>query len=159
MSIRCVLASRSQRVAIVSVLLAMACGAKVVFAQSANDFKAMDKARSMYLTGPVPSSISCGVTLDWDGFFQSMKIEQTEGTKARLEKLKTIKISFLSRDVEHTEVQIDSDNALNGVTDGVRQQLQGFFKIYCSQSYEPLFCVKPNNHFEPTTRHTSYLIQ
>ena len=159
MSIRCVLASRSQRVAIVSVLLAMACGAKVVFAQSANDFKAMDKARSMYLTGPVPSSISCGVTLDWDGFFQSMKIEQTEGTKARLEKLKTIKISFVSRDVEHTEVQIDSDNALNGVTDGVRQQLQGFFKIYWSQSYGRLFVVKPDDHFELTTRPEGYLFR
>jgi len=159
MSIRCVLVSRSQYVAIVSVLLAMACGAKVVFAQSPNDFKTMEKARSMYLTDPVPSSISCGVTLDWDGFFQRMKIEPTEGIKARLEKLKTIKISVVSRDVEHTEVQIDSDNALNGVTDGVRQQLQGFFKIYWSQSYGRLFVVKPDDHFELTTRPEGYLIQ
>lgn len=159
MSIRCVLASRSQRVVIVSVLLAMACGAKGVFAQSENDFKTIGKARSMYLTGPVPSSISCGVTLDWDGFFERMKIEQTEGTKARLEKLKNMKITVVSRDVEHTEVQVDSDSAPSGVIDGLRQQLQGFFQIYWSESYGRLLVVKPEDHFELTPGSEGYLLK
>jgi hypothetical protein len=159
MSIRCALVSRSQYVAIVSVLLTMACSAEIALAQSENDFKTMEKARSMYLTGPVPSSISCGVILDWDGFFQRMKIEQTEATKVRLEKLKDMKITVVSRDAEHTDVKIDSDNASKGLTDGLRQQLQGFFQIYWSQSYGRLLVVKPEDHFELTTGPEGYLLK
>jgi hypothetical protein len=137
----------------------MACSAGVVRAQSENYFKVVEKARSMYLTGPVPNSISCEVTLDWDGFFQRMKIEQTEETKARLEKLKAIKIAVVSRDGEHTEVKIDSDNAPSGLSDGLRQQLQGFFQIYWSQSYGRLLAVKPDDHFEFTTGPDGYLLK
>ena len=131
----------------------------MVFAQSENDFKTMEKARSMYLTSPVPSSISCGVILDWDGFFQRMKVEQTEATKVRLEKLKDMKISVVSRDAGHTDVKIDSDNASNGLTDGLRQQLQGFFQIYWSQSHGRLLMVKREDHFELTTGPEGYLLK
>ena len=97
--------------------------------------------------------------MDWDGFFQRMKIEQTEATKARVEKLKSMKITVVSRDAEHTEVKVDSDNASNGLTDGLRQQLQGFFQIYWSQSYGRLLVVKPEDHFELTTRPEGYLLK
>ena len=137
----------------------MACSAKIVFAQSENDFKTIEKARSMYLTSPVPSSISCGVILDWDGLFQRLKIEQTEATKVRLEKLKDTKISVVSHDAEHTEVKIDSDNEPNGLIGGLRQQLQGFFQIYWSQSYGRLLVVKPGDHFELTTGPDGYLLK
>ena len=113
----------------------------------------------MYLTGPVPSSISCGVVLDWDGFFQRMKIEQTEATKVRLQKLRDMKISVVSRDADHTEVKIDSDNASDGLTDGLRQQLQGFFQIYWSESYGRLLVVKPEDHFELTTGPEGHLLK
>lgn len=159
MSIRSTLISRSQYVAIASVLLTLACGVKIVFAQSENDFKTMEKARSMYSTGPVPTSISCGVVLDWDRFFQRMKIEQTEATKARLEKLKEMKIAVVSRDADHTEVKIDSDNASNGLVDGLRQQLQGFFQVYWSEAYGRLLVVKREDHFELNGGPDGYLLK
>jgi hypothetical protein len=159
MSIRCALVSRSQHLAIVLVCLAMTCAARVVFAQSENDFKTIEKARSMYLTSPVPSSISCEVSVDWDGFFQRLKIEQTEATKERTAKLKAMKISLVTRDAEHTEVKIDSDNASNGLTDGLRQQLQGFFQIYWSEAYGRLLVVKPEDHFGLTAGPEGYLLK
>ena len=145
---RCVLISRSRCVAVASVLVVIACTAKVVFAQSESDFKTIEKARSMYLTGPVPSSISCGVSVDWDGFFQRLKIEQTEATKERTAKLKDMKISVVTRDADHTEVKVDPDNWPNGLTEGLRQQLRGFFQMYWSEAYGRLLVVKREDHFE-----------
>lgn len=142
-----------------SVLLAAACSSMVVHAQSESDFKLMEKARSAYLTGPVPSSISCGVTVDWDGFFQRMKIEQTDAMKERVAKLKEIKINVMTRDADHTEVKIDTDNAPNQLTEGLRQQLHGFFQMYWSEAYGRLLVVKPGDHFELTTRSEGYLLK
>jgi hypothetical protein len=130
-------------------LLVVACTTTVVFAQSGDDIKTMEKARLAYLTGPVPGSISCGVELDWDGFFQRMKIGQTDDTRSRLAKLKGIKIAVVSVDAEHTDVKVDAGDLGNAnLTDGIRQQLQGFFEIYWSQSYGRLLVVKPGDHFE-----------
>jgi hypothetical protein len=126
----------------------MSCSVKAVFAQKESDFKMIEKARAMYLTGPVPSSISCGVVMDWDGVFQRMKIEETEAVKARIEKLKGVKISVVSRDADHTDVAIDSGDAPRELSEGLRNQLQGFFQIYWSQSYGRLLVVKPTDHFE-----------
>jgi hypothetical protein len=141
-------------------LLIVACATTVVFAQSEDDIKTMEKARSVYLTGPVPSSISCGVELDWDGFFQRMKIEQTDEVKPRLAKLKGIKIAVVSADADHTEVTIDAGDLDNAnLSDGIRKQLQGFFQIYWSQSYGRLFVVKPGDHFELSTAPEGYVVK
>ncbi len=112
----------------------------------------------MYLTGPVPSSISCGVALDWDAFFQQLKLEQTDETKARMEKFKGLKISVVSRDANHTEVKIDGDTT-NQLSDGLRQQLQGFFQIFWTQSYGRLLEVKPEEHFELVTTPEGYAMK
>jgi hypothetical protein len=119
----------------------------------------MEKARSMYLTGPVPSSISCSVAVDWDGLFQRMKIEQTEGTKERVAKLKDMKISVVTSDADHTEVKIDSDNAPSGLIDGLRQQLRGFFQMYWSEAYGRLLVVKREDHFELTEEPEGYVLK
>ena len=113
----------------------------------------------MYLTGPVPSSISCGVTVDWDGFFQRLKLEQTEATKERVAKLKDMKISVVTRDADHTEVKIDVDTAPKGLTDGLRNQIQGFFQMYWSEAYGRLLVVKREDHFELTTGPEGYLLK
>ena len=112
----------------------------------------------MYLTGPIPSSISCDVAMDWDAFFQQLKVEQTDETKARIEKVKGLKISVVSRDADHTEVKIDGDST-NQLSDGVRQQLQGFFKIFWTQSYGRLLEVKPGEHFELATTPEGYVMK
>ncbi|HEY6377014.1 MAG TPA: hypothetical protein VIX90_15955 [Edaphobacter sp.] len=130
----------------------------VALAQSESDIKTIEKARSMYLTGPVPSSISCGVAMDWDALFQQLKLEQTDETKARIEKVKGLKISVVSHDADHTEVKIDGDST-NQLSDGLRQQLQGFFKIFWTQSYGRLLEVKPGEHFELTTTPEGYVMK
>jgi hypothetical protein len=151
---------RSRYFAMACGLLVVACTTTVVFAQTQDDIKTMERARSVYLTGPVPSSISCGVELDWDGFFQQMKIEQTDGTKARLAKLKGMKIAFVSADEDHTEVKFDAGDLGNAtLTDGIRNQLQGFFQIYWSQSYGRLLVVKPGDHFELNPAAEGYVVK
>src|SRR5215469_5417908 len=160
MMIRCLQVSRSQYVAIVSALFAMACISQVVFAQSENDFKTMAKARLAYLTGPVPGSISCGVELDWDGFFQRMKIVPTDETRSRLEKLKGIKIAVVSADADHTDVKVDDGGLGNtNLTDGIRAQLKGFFQTYWSQSYGRLLAVKPGDRFDLGTAPEGYVVR
>src|SRR6201986_4429656 len=119
----------------------------------------MEKARSMYLTSPVPSSISCEVAVDWDGFFQRMKIEQTDATKERLGKLKEMKINVVTRDADHTEVKIDPDDAPKTLTEGLRQQLHGFFQMYWSEAYGRLLVVKRDGHFELTAKPEGYLLK
>jgi hypothetical protein len=151
---------RSRCFAMVYALLIVACTTTVVFAQSEDDIKTMEKARSVYLTGPVPSSISCGVELDWDGFFQRMKIELTDEVKPRLAKLKGIKIAVVSADAEHTDVKFDAGDLGNAnLTDGIRSQLQGFFEIYWSQSYGRLLVVKPGDHFQLGTAPEGYVVK
>jgi hypothetical protein len=116
----------------------------------------MDKARAIYLTGPIPGSISCAADLDWDGFFNRMKIEQTDEVKARLAKLKNIKISVISRDAYHTDVKADAgETPSNSVTDGLRQQLQGFFQMYWSMSYGQLM-AKRGSMFQLTALPEGY---
>jgi hypothetical protein len=140
-------------------LFVVVCSATVVLAQSESDIKTMDKARSIYLTGPIPSSISCEVGLDWDGFFQRMKIEQTDDAKARLDKLKNVKISVVSRDANHTDVKVEGAEALsNGVSDGLRQQLQGFFQVYWSLAYGRMIAKKADK-YELTTVPEGYLVK
>jgi hypothetical protein len=129
-------------------VLAVMCGATAALAQSESDIKMMDKARALYYTGPKPSSISCNVNLDWDGFFQRMKVGQTDDAKARLEKLKSVKISVVSRDAEHTDVKVEgADSLSNGISDGLRQQLQGFFQIYWSIAYGQMLLTR-EDHYE-----------
>ncbi|RSL16815.1 hypothetical protein EDE15_2340 [Edaphobacter aggregans] len=130
----------------------------VALAQSESDIKTIEKARSMYLTGPVPSSISCGVVMNWDAFFQQLKLEQTDETKARMEKFKGLKISVVSSDANHTELKIDGD-VTSQLSDGLRQQLQGFFQIFWTQSYGRLLEVKPGEHFELTTTPEGYAMK
>jgi hypothetical protein len=131
-------------------VLAAICGASAVLAQSESDIKTLDKARALYFTGPKPSSISCNVNLDWDGFFQRMKVEQTDDAKARLDKLKSVKISVVSRDANHTDVKVEgADSPSNGISDGLRQQLQGFFQIYWSVAYGQML-AKPEDPYELT---------
>lgn len=132
----------------------------VVFAQNEDDIKTMEKARSVYLTGPVPGSISCGVEVDWDGFFQRMKIEATDGTRSRLAKLKGMKIAVVSADAEHTEVKIDAGEISNAMlSDGISNQLKGFFQVYWSQSYGRLLAVKPGDHFELSRASEGYVVK
>jgi hypothetical protein len=143
----------------VCILLGMVYSTTAVFAQTENDLKTMEKARSIYLTGPIPSSISCEVALDWDGFFQRMKIEQTDETKAKLQKFKDIKISVVSLDEDHTDIKIDAPDTAAGLTDGLRQQLKGFFQIYWSQAYGKLVTVKQGDAFELATVPEGYVLK
>lgn len=140
-------------------LLAIACSTTAVRAQSENDIKSMEKARALYSTGPVPGSISCGAVVDWDGFFSRMKIAETDDSKARIEKLKSIKISVASEDANHTEVKVDAQNApANTLSDGLRMQLQGFFQMYWSEAYGRLISQR-GDKFELTTTPEGYSVK
>jgi hypothetical protein len=151
--------SRRPSFALHSLLLAVVCATTVAHAQTESDFKTMDKARALYLTGPIPSSISCTAQLDWDGFFERMKIEQTDVVKARIVKLKNVKISVISRDAEHTDVTVDAGELpANTLTDGLRQQLQGFFQMYWSLSYGQLM-AKRGSTFQLTTTPEGYSVK
>lgn len=121
---------------IVLLCMLLTAGATAARAQSESDVKLMDKARALYSTGPIPGSISCDVVLDWDGFFQRMKVQQDDAAKSRLEKLKAIKISIASQGAEKTDVKVEvGDTASNGITDGLRMQLRGFFQVFWSEGY------------------------
>lgn len=118
--------------AALSLLLALASAPRLL-AQSSDDVKTMDKVRALYLTGPIPSSISCDVAVDWDAFFKELKIEQTDEVKARLQKFKAIQMHVGSRDSAHTDVTITGvDPSISTVADSLRQQLGGFFQTYWS---------------------------
>ncbi len=96
----------------------------------------MDKVRALYVTGPIPSSISCEVTVDWDAFFKSLKMEQTDVIKARLQKFKAIRIRVISHGIDHTDVDVTAvDPSISTAGDGLRNQLEGFFKVYWSEAY------------------------
>jgi hypothetical protein len=133
--------------------------AAVAMAQSDADFKTMDKARAVYFTGPVPASISCGVALDWSAFFKSMKMEETDESKARLEKLKATKMTVVSTGSTQTEVKVQADDSTPGsLVDGLKQQLQGLFQIYWSEAYGRLV-PKRGDTFELSTRPAGYLVK
>ncbi|HKO17516.1 MAG TPA: hypothetical protein VJU82_01380 [Acidobacteriaceae bacterium] len=105
-------------------------------AQTQADRALIAKARSRYLLGPIPGSISCDVQLNWDRFFATMKIEQTDAVKARLATLKKMQIAVVSKDAAHTDVTISStDSGTAQVSEGLLQQLKGFFQIYWSAAY------------------------
>ena len=114
-------------------------------AQSEDDIKTLDRARSHYLVGPVPASIACGVALDWDTFFDRMKIERTDEVRQRIQKLSTIHISVVTRGATDTDVKVeasDSTPAFDSVTDGLKLQLQGFFQMYWSEAYGRLIAKR-----------------
>ena len=105
-------------------------------AQTQADRDLVAKARSHYLLGPIPGSISCDVTLDWDKFFAAMKVEQTDAVKARIAPLKLMQITVVSTDATHTNVTVSgADTKAAQLADGLKQQLQGFFQIYWSFAY------------------------
>ncbi len=103
----------------------------------------MEKARALYLTSPIPTAISCSATIDWDSFFTQMKVERTDAIKARIARLNAFHISVVTHDADHTEVKVDdSDASLSTVTDGLRQQLSGFFQMYWSIGYGALMAKR-----------------
>jgi hypothetical protein len=148
--------------AVVSSLLLAAASASsvtVALAQSESDLKTIDKVRALYSTGPVPGSISCGAVVDWEGFFDRMKIERTDDVKARLQALKSMKISVSSQDANHTQVTTDTtDPSYKTLTDGLGQQLQGFFQMYWSEAYGRLI-PKRGDKFELTTMPGGYSVK
>ena len=122
-----------------SLLFVMVCSATVALAQSESDVKTMEKARALYMTGPIPHSISCGLTVDWDAFFAQMKIPMTDEVKARVEKLKSMKINITSQDADHTDLKIEAaETPSNSITDGLRMQMRGFFQMYWSLGFGQL---------------------
>jgi hypothetical protein len=135
---------------LVYVTISFACSATMALSQSNEDRETLKKARSAYLLHPVPGSIACNVELDWDRFFQEMKIEMKDDTKARLEKLRAVKISVISKGEDHTEVRVDAPDGLESMADGLRQQLSGFFQTYWAESYGKILAVKPEDTFALT---------
>jgi hypothetical protein len=90
-------------------------------AQNESDRKILDKARALYLTGPIPSSISCGIDVDWEALFKTLKVEQTDETRARLQKFKSMQIHVVSHGADQTEVTITGvDSSISNAGDGVR---------------------------------------
>ena len=143
--------------ALLCLLTAAACGA-CARAQSESDIKTMEKARAVYLTGPVPGSISCAATVDWDAFFAKMKIDDATA-KSRLALLKDLKVSVASQDAEHTQVKVDAATAPpNALADGLRMQLQGFFQMYWSEAYGRLI-AKRGDKFELTATPGGYSVK
>ncbi len=127
--------------------------------QSKEDRATVDKARSAYLTKPVPGSIACGVELDWDKFFEEMKVPMDDAGKARLAKLKTAKIAFVSKGATQTEVKVDAPDGFASMADGLRQQLDGFFQMYWSESYGRMLTAKPEESFELTSTPNGYKLK
>lgn len=125
-----------------------ACGASLVMAQSNDDRQMLERARLAYLTRPVPSSITCGVEVNWDRFYQEMKIEMDDATKAREEKLKTIKVAMISKSAAETEVKVDAPDELSSMGEGIRQQLNGFFQMYWSMNYGRVLTKTPADTFK-----------
>jgi hypothetical protein len=80
--------------------------------------------------------------------------------KARVEKLKAMKVALVSSDADHTEVTFDAGDSVNPtMADGLRQQLRGFFQVYWSESYGRLLTMKPGDHFELTTVPEGYVLK
>ncbi len=133
---------RTPAAVILCSLIILVCGTRAR-AQSETDIKTMEKARALYSTGPIPTSISCTAQIDWDAFFRDMKIPETAESKARLAMLKTLKVSVSSQDANHTDVKVDAPTppAAN-ITDGLRMQLQGFFQMYWSEAYGNLLAKR-----------------
>jgi hypothetical protein len=141
--------------AALSLLLALASTPRAL-AQSEADLKTMDKVRALYLTGPIPSSISCDVAVDWDAFFKELKVEQTDEVKARLQKFKAIQMHVVSRDATHTDVTITgADPSISTVSDGLRQQLGGFFQTYRSLGFAQ-FLGEKSKPFQLTSNTNGY---
>jgi hypothetical protein len=132
-------------------------GSAMAFAQTEADRKTIEKARSMYVS-QVPASISCDVALDWDGFFQRMKIPMDDAASARVAKLKSLKISFVSTS-DKTDVKIDGPEVSQSLSDGLRQQLEGFFQSFWSLAYASVLQSKPDDPFELTKVPSGYLIK
>lgn len=139
-------------------LLAVAslAGITVATAQSDADVKLMDKARALYFTGPAPKSVSCDAVIDWDDFFKKLNQPQTDETKARTEKLKQIKISVASRGGTNTTVNVTGGDAAGNMSNGIEQQLRGFFQMYWSEAYGDLL-AKKGDAFQLTTTSDGYV--
>ncbi len=131
----------------------------VALCQSKEDRATVAKAREAYLTTPVPGSIACGVELDWDKFFEEMKVPLDEAGKARVAKLKTAKIAFVTKGATQTEVKVEAPDGFASMADGLRQQLDGFFQMYWSESYGRLLEAKPDDSFELTTTASGYTLK
>jgi hypothetical protein len=125
-------------------------------AQNESDREILDKARALYVTGPIPSSISCDINVDWDAFFTTLKLEQTDQIRARLQKFKAMRIHVVSRGADQTEVTFDDvDPSIAKAGDGVRQQLEGFFTIYWSEAFGQ-FLAKRGEAFQLTPTADGY---
>jgi hypothetical protein len=144
---------------VAALAVAVGCSATAAFSQSKEDRALIEKARLAYLTHPVPSSIACGVDLDWERFFQEMKVEMNDTTKARLEKLKASKIEVVSKGAAQTDVKVDGADGFGSLQDGLRQQLGGFFQMYWSESYGKMLAAKPDEAFELTTTPEGYKLK
>lgn len=142
--------------ALVSVALVLSCSTATGFSQSKEDRATLEKARSAYRVQPVPKSIACGVEIDWDRLFRDMKVEMNDSSKARLEKLKAIKTTFVSKGETETEVKVDAPDEFKSAADGVRQQLVGFFQMYWPIGYGNMLTVKPNDTFQLTRTPEGY---
>lgn len=140
-------------------LLATLAAQPAAHAQTESDRALIAKARSHYLLGPVPGNISCDVQLDWDRFFAAMKLEQTDAVKARMESFKKLQIAVVSKDAAHTDVNISgTDSITTPASQGLQQQLQGFFQIYWSTVYGTTLPM-PKDKFRLTSNAAGYTVE
>jgi len=130
-------------------------GQTAAYSQTDADLKLLDKARALYFTGPAPKSVSCDAEIDWDDFFKRMNAPQDDATKARLEKLKQIKISITTRGAADTTVTVTGAEPAS-MSSGIEQQLRGFFQMYWSEAYGDLL-AKKGDVFQLSTNDDGYV--
>jgi hypothetical protein len=147
------------RAVVSSLLLAAASSVTVALAQSESDLKTIDKARALYMTGPIPGSIACNLAPDWDAFFAQMNVAPTEDAKASMDKLRAIKMYITSRGADDTELKVDNVPSDAGpLGDSFRQQLQGFFQLYWNEAYGGIL-PKRGGTFELVTMPSGYQVK
>lgn len=139
-----------------SLLVALLCTSPVARAQSEADLRTIEKARAIYLTGPIPGAIACNAVVDWDAFLAHLKSQPADPVKPRLEKLKLARISFVARDQQTAEVKVEQlDSSYSSISDSLTQQLQAFFQIYWAEAYGRLF-LRRGEAFELSTTRDGY---
>jgi hypothetical protein len=116
-------------------------------AQTPADVHLMEKARAAYLTSPIPGSIACSVSVDWDTFFAGLKVPLTAEMKARMAKMKQATVAVTTTGPQNTTVTVDADPSLTIIRQGLQEQLEGFFQMYWAESYGRLL-PRPGDAFE-----------